>query len=194
MKLFQEAKEIRDGLLQESFTMRRSLDLFSQSNLYLPINKTQEYLKQADNFYHALVKLSDRLFPAYLQDSLPLAIECLLEPWLTSKSYLSFHLDMPLSWRQESVDLSLIILRSLEELLLITLPEVSVNTSVFIDLKQKNNQHQLIVHINYPDVSTRNFYSNLKELQYLCTSFRFLTSRKCYCHKYNRSISFHFYW
>ncbi|QSJ20889.1 hypothetical protein JYQ62_20665 [Nostoc sp. UHCC 0702] len=193
-KLFLEAKKIRDGLLQESFTIRRSLDLLAQDNLNLTTNKTQEYLKQADNFHHALVQLSDRLFPAYIQDSLPLAIECLLEPWLTSNSQLYFHFDIPPYWRYEPAERSLLVLRALEELLILTLSNVSVSTSIFISLKQQKNIGQLMVQITYPDLSTVIFYSSLRELKSLCESFRFLTSGTCFCRKQNLSITCYFYW
>ncbi|WP_225896389.1 hypothetical protein [Amazonocrinis nigriterrae] len=194
LKLFIEAKKIHDGLLQESFTIRRSLDLLAQDNLSLTINKTREYLKQADNFHHALVQLSDRLFPAYIQDSLPLALECLLEPWLTSNSHLCFHFDIPPYWRYEPAEQSLIVLRALEELLILTLSHVSVPTSIFISLKQQKNMGQLMVQITYPDQSTVIFYSTLRELKYLCESFRFLTSGTCFCRKQNLSITCYFYW
>ena len=122
LKLFLEAEKIRDDLLQESFTIRRNLDLLAKDNLSLSTNKTQEYLKQIDNFHHSFVQLSDRLFPASIQDSLPLSIECLLEPWLTSNPHLYFHFDMPLYWRYEQAERSLIVLTILEELLRITFP------------------------------------------------------------------------
>ncbi len=194
LKLFIEASKIHEGLLQESFTIRRSLDLLAQDNLNLTINKIQEYLKQADNFHHALVQLSDRLFPAYIQDSLPLAIECLLEQWLTSNSHLCFNFDIPPYWRYEQAERSLIVLKSLEELLILTLPNTSVPISIFISLKQHKNIGQLMVKITYPEPSTIIFSSNLRELEYLCKSFRFLTSGKCFYRKDNLSITCHFYW
>ncbi|MCC5617836.1 hypothetical protein LC605_22660 [Nostoc sp. CHAB 5836] len=194
LKLFLEASKIHEGLLQESFTIRRSLELLAQDHLNLTISKIQEYLKQADNFHHALVELSDRLFPVYIQDSLPLAIECLLEQWLTSNSHLCFHFDIPAYWRYEPVERSLIVLRALEELLILTLPNVSAPISVFISLKQQKKIGQLVVQITYPDRSTIIFYSNSIELEYLCQSFRFLTSGKCFCRKDNLKITYYFYW
>lgn len=194
LKLYLEAKEIRDSLLQESFTIRRSLDLLAQDQLNFTTHKTQEYLKQADNFHHALMELSDRLFPAYIQDSLPLAIECLLEPWLTANSYLHFHLDIPAYWRSEPADRSLIVLRALEELLILTLPNFLAYTSIFISLKQHKYTGQLNVQITYSDLSTASFYYSLKELKYLCTSFGFLTSGKCVCRRRKLSITCYFSW
>ncbi|MBR8838312.1 MAG: hypothetical protein DSM106950_31000 [Stigonema ocellatum SAG 48.90 = DSM 106950] len=193
-KLFLEAEKIRDGLLQESFTIRRNLELLPVDNDELSVNKTQEFLKKTDDFHQSLAELSDRLSPAYLQDSLPLAIECLLEQWLTSHPELYFHIDLPTYWRDESAERSLIILRALEELLRITLPEVLTQISIYISLKELGNVGELTVTITYPDVSTGQTYSSIPELGFLYESFRFLTSGKCFCRSKNLSAAWYFRW
>lgn len=193
-KLFLEAEKIRDDLLQDSFTIRRNLDLLSVDNLNLSGNRIQECLKHIDNFHHSLVQLSDRLFPASLQDSFPLAIECLLEPWLASNHHLYFQIDMPVYWRHERVERSLIVLTALNELLSISLAEVLAPTSIYINLKQHKNIGQLIVEITYPNLSTFVLYSSLPELSYLCESFKLLTSGKCFSRTRNLRVSWHFYW
>lgn len=194
LKIFLEAEKIRDGLLQESFTIRRSLELLPEGNLELSANKTQELLKKIDNFHQSLAQLSDRLFPVYVQDNLPLAIQYLLEPWFTSHSQIYFHLDMPKSWRHESVDRSLIILRTLEELLKISLPDVLTHISIYICLQQQANICKLVLQITYPDISTLVFYNNLPEREYICKTFKFLTSGKCFCCINNLSVICYLYW
>jgi len=194
LKMFLEAEKIRDGILQESFTIRRSLELLPGGNLDLSTSKTQELLKRFDNFHQSLVQLSDRLFPVYIQDNFPLAIQHLLEPWFTSHSQICFHLDMPKSWRHESVDRSLIILRTLEELLKISLPEVLTQVSIYICLQQQVNLGKLVLQITYPDISTLVFYKNLPEREYICKTFRFLTSGKCFCCINNLSLVCYLYW
>lgn len=194
LKMFLEAEKIRDGILQESFTIRRSLELLPGGNLDLSTSKTQELLKRFDNFHQSLVQLSDRLFPVYIQDNFPLAIQHLLEPWFTSHSQIYFHLDMPKSWRHESVDRSLIILRTVEELLKISLPEVLTQVSIYICLQQQANLGKLVLQITYPNISTLVFYKNLPEREYICKTFRFLTSGKCFCCINNFSLVCYLYW
>ncbi|MDF5710707.1 MAG: hypothetical protein PUP90_24320 [Nostoc sp. S4] len=194
MKLFVEAEKIRDDLLQESFTIRRNLDLLRVDNLNVSDNKIQECLKQIDNFHHSLVQLSDRLFPASLQDSFPLAIECLLEPWLVSNPQLYFQIDLPVYWRHEPAERSLIVLIALNELLTITLAEVLASTSIYINLKQQKTIGKLIVEITYTNMSTFVLHSRLPELNYLYESFRLLTSGKCFSKTNNLRISWYFYW
>lgn len=196
IKLFLEAEKIRDGLLQESFTIRRSLDVLTIDNLSLSIDGIQDCIKKVDNFHHSLVQLSDRLCPTFIQDSLPLSIEYLLQPWLSSHPHLYFHIDMPDYWRHEPTECSLIILRVLEELLIIALPEaeLSIAVSLYIKLKQIGNMGQLVVKISYPDISTLIFHSQLPELEYLYHIFKFLISGRClYYHRNLRSF-WHFYW
>ncbi|MBW4587322.1 hypothetical protein [Aetokthonos hydrillicola] len=193
-KLFLEAEKIRDGLLQESFTIRRNLELLPVDNLELSVNKTQECLTKTNNFHQSLAQLSDRLCPAYLEDSLPLAIESLLESWLVSHPDFYVHIDMPKHWRNERAENSLIVLTALEELLRITLPEVLTQISIYISLKELGNVGQMVVKVTYPDTSTFSFYSNLPELGYLYESFRFLTSGKCFCRSKNITAAWYFRW
>ncbi len=194
IKLFLEAEKIRDDLLQESFSIRRSLDLLTIDNLNLPTDKAQEFLQKFDNFDNSLVQLSDRLFPASLHDSLPLAIECLLKPWLTSYPQIFFQINMPASWRLEPMEHGLIILRTLEELLIITLSEVLTPLTVYIGLEEDKNLGKLTIRITYPDVPSLLFYSSLPDLEYLYQSFRFLVSGKCFCHHVNLRVDWYFYW
>ena len=75
LKLFLESEKVRDDLLQESFTIRRNLDLLVMDKLSLSVTEIQAHIKKIDNFHHSLVQLSDRLCPISIQDSLPLCIE-----------------------------------------------------------------------------------------------------------------------
>jgi hypothetical protein len=194
LKLFLEAEIIRDNLLQEFFTIRRSLELLPVEHQGLSFSQTQECLKKTNNFHLSLAQLSDRLFPAYLPDSLPLAISCTIESWVRSHPHFYFHIDMPESWRHEPAETSLIVLRALEELLEITVPEVLRELSIHISLKQLENLGQLMVKISYPNASALKFYSHLPELNYLCESFRFLTSGKTFRRSNNNSVAWYFCW
>ncbi|WP_414550143.1 hypothetical protein [Anabaena sp. CCY 0017] len=194
IKLFLESEKIRDGLLQESFIIRRSLDLLTVKNPNLLTQETQECLHRIDNFHDSLAALSDCLFPASLQDSLPLAIESLLKPWLISHPRLSFYIDMPASWRHEPAERSMIVLRALEELLITSIPEAITQTSIYITLKQQEKLTQLIVKISYPDVSTLIFYSQLPELNYLYKSFHILTGGKCFYMSQQFNATWYFCW
>lgn len=193
-RLLLEAEQIRDGLLQETFTMRRNLDLLFLDDLSLPNDKVQDSIKRIENFHHSLVKLSDRLFPESLQDSFPLAIESLVEPWLVSNPHLHFHIDMPISWRHEPGERGLIILTLLQELLTVTLSELLRPVSIYISLKSNNGLGKLTVKINYSQTSSIFFNSSLIELDYLSRSCQLLTSGKCIYHIQNLTVSWCLSW
>ncbi|WP_155749347.1 hypothetical protein [Scytonema sp. UIC 10036] len=195
MKLFLEAEKIRDDLLQESFTIRRSLELLPEDNVEFSLTTTQECLKKIDSFHQSLAQLSDRLFSAYLPEGLPLAIEFLLQSWLASNSHLYFRLDVPTYWQDEPAERSLVILTTLEELLRIVLPEVSTQMiSVYVGLNQQESNRQLTVEITYPDLPTFFMFSSIPEIKYLCNTFKILTSGKCFCRNNNLSIIWSFCW
>lgn len=193
-KLLLEAEHIRDGLLQETFTMRRNLDLLFLDNVNLPNTQVQDSLKRIENFHHSLVKLSDRLFPESLQDSFPLAIESLLESWLASNPHIYFHIDMPIYWRYEPGERGLIILSLLEEFLTITLSEIFIPNSVHLSLKLKNEIGKIAVKITYSEKSS--FFPNPYsiELDYLCQICQLLTSSKCFYHSHDFTIFWYFSW
>ncbi|BAT56514.1 hypothetical protein NOS3756_55210 [Nostoc sp. NIES-3756] len=193
-KLLWEAEQIRDGLLQETFTMRRNLDLLILDNLNLPNDTIQDSLKRVENFHYSLVKLSDRLFPESLQDSFPLAIESLVEAWLVSHPQLNFQIDMPIYWRHEPSERGFMILTFLQELLTVALSEVLIPTSIYLSLKPHNDLGKITVKIHYSQTSTFFLNSRLIELDYLSHSCQLLTSGKCIYHIRNLTISWCFSW
>ncbi|MBD2135063.1 hypothetical protein H6F47_22260 [Sphaerospermopsis sp. FACHB-1094] len=194
IKLFGEAEKIRDSLLQETFAIRRSLDVLKIDHPNLLIQNCYEHTKKIDNFHHSLVQLSDRLCPVYIQESLPLSIQCLLEPWVLSNTHIYFHIDMPAYWQRESLEGSLIILRALEELLRITLRENFTPIAIYISLQLKENTKKLTVRITYSDLSNLTSYSYLPELNYLSDSLEFLMSGQCFYNSSNHRIAWYFCW
>jgi hypothetical protein len=190
MRLFQEAETIRDSLLQESFTIRRYLEILSMEHGDIP----QEYLIAIDRWHHSLAKMSDRLFPECLSDHLPLAIEFLLEKWLESYPHLEFDVLLPTNWRTEASESSLVVLTALDELLRITMSQNHEPTSIYIRLKLQENIANLIVSFYYSDVSILIYHSRLIEVLYLSQSFKFLTSGQCFFQSKQQSISYCFSW
>ncbi len=194
MKLFLEAETIRDTLLQESFTIRRSLELLSGDDWELSAYRTQECLTKVENLHQSLAQLSERLFPTYFQGSLPSAIQGVLESWAISHPHISFNVSLPTTWQSETIEHSLIVAWSLEEVLKITVPDVLTPISIYINLEKRKNKSKLIIQITYPDVSILTSYSNHLEFEFLSESFRFLTSGKCLYFYKNLNITWHFYW
>jgi hypothetical protein len=205
MRLFREAEIIRDSLLQDSFSIRRNLEMLPADDMTISTGRINECLQAIDNFHDSLTKLSDRLFPAYLPDSLPLAIQSTLENYQRSHPNLDLYLDIPSYWSSEPAERSLIIVRAIEELLKICIPNTAIQTSnqtsnqisptsVRTRLKQQGGKAELIIQITYDDIHTLSFYSNLPEARYLCDAFQILTSGKCFYIRDNLSLNWHLSW
>jgi hypothetical protein len=74
--LHQEAEAIRNGLLQETFVLRRQIELYQAQ-----ATTAEQVLATADQFHLALKALSDRLSPPYSDDSLPHALRHSVAAW-----------------------------------------------------------------------------------------------------------------
>lgn len=191
--LLGEAKQIQDGLLQESFVLRRSLEQSLVEDVEPSAKSRQEWLKQIEKFHHDLERLSDRLSPAYVEDSLPLAIQSLVKLRQTCHPRLKIEIELPVHWRHEPPDRCLIILRALDELLQITSSKL-LTESIRISLKLQGDLAELIVDIADPNKPTLISYSDLKELEYLSQSFRILTSGNCFCRRKYLTVAWYFQW
>lgn len=193
-QLSNEAEKIRDNLLQESFTLRRSLEI-SLLNEDANLTKVNhELLKQMDKFYHYLQQLSDRLSPAYIEDSLPLAISYAVEYWKTYYPNIKIKLNLSADWEQESLDRSLLILNILEELFRTTIAELSTEVSIVLNLEQQQNLCDLTLQISSHHTSALVSYWDRKELEYLSQTFEFLTDGQCSRWKEDFTVNWRFHW
>ena len=174
--------------------MRRSLEVSLIDNIELSTQRNQDWLKKIEKLHYSLEQLSDRLAPAYLEDSLPLAIQYVVEPWQKCNPRLKIEMELPARWRHELPDRSLVVLRVLDELLRITASELLAEVSIYIDLKIQENIGELSIHVSYPDLARLTSYSKLKELEYLKLTFQFLTSGQCYHRRKNLTLVLYFKW
>lgn len=194
IQLGSEAHRIRDGLLQESFTIRRSLELSLVDNIDISAKIGQDWLNKIEKFHHYLEQLSDRLSPVHIEYSLPLAIQYLLELWRTCNPKLNIEMDLPTHWWHEPPDRSIVILRVLDELIRISMSKLLTEISIDITLKLQENIGELVVYIFYPDVSTLISYYSLKDLEYLGQTFEMLTSGQCFREIKELSMAWCFRW
>lgn len=199
-QLESEANLIREQLLQESFAMRRNLELSSiKSDKFAACH--QKYIEQLESFHSSLKQLSDRLYPPYLNEGLPFALQHSVERWRERLPDCQFKLGLPQKWQQKSSTNDFIILNILEDLLNIQKTNTLSNNLIAIDLEQNSSiskfDHQLKVMFvgerannHIPDSDRRshhasrdrvekNTYGNRQQLQYLQQIFEALTSGSC---------------
>ena len=194
MHLFQESHKIRDQLLQESFILRRSIERDLADNAELLSQNHQAWLNQLEQLHHSLEKLSDRLVPAYTEDSLPIAIQCLINSWQIRNPPVKFQLDLPTGLREEQPERNLLIVKILDELLRINLANNSKQILIYIGLKRLSNVGELTIQATYTDNCTIIKPYKSEELEYLSETFRVLTSGQCFYRQEDSKISWYFSW
>lgn len=190
-QLESEANLIREQLLQESFAMRRSLELTSmKSDKFAACH--QKYVEQLENFHSSLKELSDRLYPPYLNEGLPFALQYSVKLWRERLPEYQFKLNLPQKWQPKSSANDFIVLNILEVLLHIQEAKNLSNNLIFIDLEQNpsidkfNDQLKVVfvgeksnIFIADSDRTEEDTYGNRRELQYLQQIFEGLTSGSC---------------
>lgn len=193
-KMYQVGEAIQNGLLQESFVMRRNLELSLVNPTLYQQQQEQDYLATIENFDYSLKELSGYLSPAHIENSLPLAIQHILAEWKLRIPGLNLHMELPSDWHQESLFTSRVILLTLEEILQIALSNHPHLSSIFISLNQRKNFNELIIQLTYSKKSQQTYISNLSELDYLRRIFNLLTLGKCFYDHQNNFDKCYFRW
>lgn len=185
LRLHEEAETIRDRLLQESFTMRRMLEL---SLLETPNSTLAGCLAQLNTLHQTLNALSDRLSPAYAQDDLSLAIAHLCKAWEIRSPNLTIELTLPTVWQQPAHKSDGLILEALDELLRILLPTVLTPTVIFVSLSFSDLHRELHLEIQCPKEPTL----VISDLNYLSQTVRFLTRGHCSYSNDQQTLTWHY--
>lgn len=192
--LQRQAEEIRDGLLQDLFTMRRNLELGVANGVEISAQNCQTWLAQIEKVHHALEQLGNSLSPPYIEESLPLAIQYLLERGKILDAQTHFCLEVPSQWSDRTPEYSRIVLMALYELLRIAMPKSLVEQPLSIRLAARQERGELTVQIVYPDKTKLATFFHLKELKYLSQAFQLLTSGSCACQSQGTTLTWRFCW
>jgi hypothetical protein len=194
MRMYQQGEMIQNGLLQESFVIRRHLEVSLLNPSVSQQQQEKYYLATIEKFHHSLKELSDYLFPAHIDDSLPLAIRHILAKWESQIPKLNFQIELPNDWHHESVFISSVILIALEDLLQIISPTISHKLSLSVSLKSQKSWNELTVNFSGIQIFNKSNNSNLSELDYLRRAFIFLTLGECFYQKNNNDEIWYFRW
>ena len=99
-KLNQVSDRIRNGLLQELFSIRRQLEVSCEIEKNATSFGCDLHLTNLEHIYDQLEHLSHGLTSPFL-DSLPLALQHAIQPW---QQQLSLTTEFPSTWPSESVE------------------------------------------------------------------------------------------
>ncbi|MCY7277364.1 MAG: hypothetical protein LH702_27445 [Phormidesmis sp. CAN_BIN44] len=187
-----EAERIREGLLQESFSMRRSLEL-ALSNDRVCTQELQNWLVQIEAIQHSLEAVTHRLSPPYLDDSLPLAVQHVLKQLQATHPEIHLEVELPTDWNEEPIEQRRVILSFLNELLQLIAFQPQSETVLQVRLSQQAQSRRLIIQLNTSNVSDL-LSSARRELMYLQEFFQVMTAGKCYCQKQSSKVTWCCQW
>ncbi len=166
----QAAEEIRNGLLQKAFALRRNLEVTQPSPGIPSPAQPQIWLNTLEELNHDLNRLSDRLSPLYPEDSLPLALHARVEQWRSAYPHCQFTLDLPAQWPTEPYSRRQTIIAVLDELFHLALSQPTAALGVAIHLRPEQQDHgSLDVEIQTPNFSSSDFKNQISQLARIFT-------------------------
>jgi hypothetical protein len=182
-RLDRQAEKIRDELLQELFTLRRSLELVPMDNVGLLGDHYQEWLNKIEKVHYSLEDLSHFLSPPYMEESLPLAIQYRLKQWQQKNSMVNVQMELHSPKYRGSPDQNRVILMVMDELLQLVVPKDLLKEPLSIRLNSRGGKSELQLQITYPHEAMLMSLQRTKELNYLRQVFRLLTGGRCFWQK-----------
>lgn len=192
-QLCSAAEQIHNGVLQEVFVIRRSLELSLSNEAGASMTQNRDWLIKTEELHKSLVQLSHVLSPPYLEESLPLAIQSLVQ-YQTIRSGIILKMVLPTNWQAYSPDRDRIILNVLHELLTVSLPVAALEGFHCIQLSSNGKLGELTVALTCIDRPALKTLMHTKELIYLCRCFQYLTPGQCLCQVKNLKITWRFRW
>jgi hypothetical protein len=192
LRLDQQAEYIREGLLQELFTMRRCLELSETPD---PSHtQHQHWLSQVEKLHQSLEQLGYQLSPPYSEESLPLALQHLLQQWQRRPPTCKIELDLPLQWQEQRSESNRLVITALDELLQLVLPQDAVGLSAQICLRTQGHRAELALQVMYPDPTLRSQVCRARELRYLERAFEVLAAGRCFQQQRGATASWRLSW
>ena len=194
VRMRQEGEAIRNGILQNTFVMRRHLESPLPSNPEIQQKLDIHHLENIEQFHYSLRELSDYLYPAYIDESLPLAIRYVLDTWKNRFSSLDIEYELPTEWRDESSDRSQVILMLLEEFLDLVVLEVTINPTICVRLKQQKTLSELVIQVTFSKETKLTDIKTSADIFHLSRTVEILLFGKCYRHRRHQTETWYLRW
>jgi hypothetical protein len=136
------AESLREQVLQDLFAMRRNLELTTGSSFDGGEGRVQG-LGAIEQVVASLDKLTQSLYPAYIDDSLPLALQYQAEVWRRRMPQLQLSVSVPQQWRSSCPYYNWLMLALLDEWLLALSAKSDITASVAIALAEDESTQWL---------------------------------------------------
>lgn len=197
--LCREAEQVRNGPLQETFVMRRQLEMNpAEMNPDSPSKAPAEqpaWIVQVTQLNGQLVRLSDELSPPYLETSLPLAIQA----WAQDECLPGLMLCLPPSWPTEPTVRVSLVLSMLTHLLRWSMQTSEPPTVAALELGQQMSWDVwpvgvLTVRLDYPTADAAAAVGRSPHSVFLSRTFAVLAPGRCTQRQQQQRIVWQFRW
>ncbi len=169
---------MRDSVLQELFTLRRGLELTALDPQFPAgvADRCQTWLSQTETLQQLLEQLSYQLAPPYIEESLPLALQYLLEPWKLRYPDLQIQLQILANGLAESAEHNQILVTILDEFFQMVLPSAASHSPLQVCLHPHAQGGELTIQLSYADETNQLAIHQMPELQHLQQVVRWLAA------------------
>ncbi|WP_439343372.1 hypothetical protein [Vacuolonema iberomarrocanum] len=191
MQAYENAESLRNHALQESFALRRHLELVgvpdpSDMTLTLWQSHVPLLLESANRLHREVQSLSDQLSSPFLEDSLPLALRHEVTVWKQHCPMVAFSLDLPTHWKAENEIKQDILTKILDECLHLLLLDLcrtgtemngenyAEKVNVVIALDSKKNWNCLKIQMLVPSALADSIHQRYQYFRYLGHVFQTL--------------------
>jgi hypothetical protein len=190
LQLHQVAEEIRDSLLQQSFSLRRNLEVDLEGVAANSMVMNQSWLNSLEGLHNDFKLLSDFLSPPYLEESLPLALQYRVETWQAHYPSRKFTLNLPDLWPQEMPDRTQVLFTALDEVLRLTASSTLPDETIELCLRTEQSTAELRVQISTPEVLNL----EVQNLRHLARAVPALVDGSCFYQRDQNRLTMYFRW
>ncbi|MDB9527458.1 hypothetical protein PN498_15775 [Oscillatoria sp. CS-180] len=174
--LNQETDFIRNGLLQEIIALRRRLEIDCQAQSQSEVD-CEAHLAAINRFYALVEDFCDRLQSPYLQESLPLALQHVIQPW---QDRLNLNLELPSVWSLEQVEHTRLLVLLVKTLLQQLLEAEELPQTLTLSLEEQGNVKCLTLSADYATLRPPSFWPSLRRsLSPFLQTFQLFTQGDC---------------
>ena len=168
---------MRNGLLQEIIALRRRLEVACHNHPASQPYDCHTQLSELKRLYELVEDFCHRLESPYQQDSLPLALQSALQPWVRS---LNLQTELAQTWSAEPIEQTRLLLL-LTKTLFSTLSTVDPQPiKTLLTLEENNGGKQLWVQAEYRPSLAPTFVASVEQaLQPFLETFRLLAQADC---------------
>jgi len=187
------AEMLREGALQELFALRRSLELSLAADPSEAAERQLCWLSSLSQISLSLDQLKQTLHPAYISDSLPLALQSRVERWRRQMPQTQFSLTIPPIWPVNCSYGNWLLLTVLDEMMLFLEPYLIAGATIALGLEHHLLMQKLTINLVNASLNGA-LLGSATTLEHLKTIFEELVTGEWSSQLENEQVLWHLHW